>query len=118
MKKSGFIKLGLTTAVALSLRCGGGPRQEAQRCVDSLGRVVVDRYCEQPGAPSSAPGSGPFYPYHWYYGGSGYFPGMTASGGRAAPTPGATPVRTSSPGFAESVARGGFGSSAEGGAGE
>jgi hypothetical protein len=112
LKKSAFVKLGLTTAVALSLRCGGGPRQEAQRCVDGTGRVVEDRYCEHPGAPAV------YYPYHWYYGGSGYFPGMTASGGRTDLTPGRTAVRTSSPGFAESVARGGFGGSAEGGAGE
>lgn len=86
--------------------------------MDSLGRVVEDRYCEQPGTATSAPGSGPYYPYRWYYGGSGYFRGMTASGGSTEPTPGATAVRTSSPGFAESVARGGFGGSAEGGAGE
>ena len=77
--------------------------RQAQRCVDDFGRVVEDRYCDQ--SPVTAP-----HPYHWYYGGSGYFPGQTASGGSTQPAPGAAAVRTSSPGFdAGSVSRGGFG---------
>ena len=106
-KKSGLVKLGLTTAMALTLRCGG-PRREAQRCVDEYWRVVEDRYCEQ--SPGAAP-----HPYHWYYGGSGYYPGQAASGGSERPSAGAEAVRTSSPGFSpSSVSRGGFGGTGEG----
>ena len=89
----------------------------AERCVDDSGRVVEDRYCEQ--NPSTAP-----HPFHWYYGGRGYYPGDIASGGGAAPGAGVTAVRTSSPGFTPSsvssssgVARGGFGATADGAGG-
>ena len=107
-KRSAFVKLGLTAAMALCVRCGG-PGRQAQRCVDDYGRVVEDRYCDQ--SPATVP-----HPYHWYYGESGFFPGQTATGGSAKPAAGATSVRTSSPGFsADSVARGGFGGTGEGG---
>lgn len=116
-KKSVLIRLGLTTAVALTVRCGG-PNRVAQRCVDNTGRVVQDRYCDQSTA------AGPL-PYRWYYGGSGFYPGQTVSGGSNYPYSGATSVRTSSPGFSASsvstgsgVVRGGFGGTAEGGGGE
>ena len=112
-KKSAFVQLGVTAAVALTLRCGG-PHRVAQRCVDDYGRVVEDRYCEQ--SPATVP-----HPYHWYYGGNGFFPGQTASGGSDRPEAGATAVRTSSPGFSSSsvstgsgVVRGGFGGTAAG----
>jgi len=115
-KKSAFIRLGLTTAMALTLRCGG-PHRVAQRCVDGSGRVMEDRYCDQ------SPATGPRL-YHWYYGGSGYFPGQTASGGSDRPASGASAVRTSSPGFSPSAVesgsgavRGGFGATGEGGGG-
>ena len=121
-KRSAFVKLGITAGVALALRwCvvppPGDQRREAQRCVGDDGRVVEDRYCEQ--VPATAP-----HPFHWYYGGNGYYPGDRVSGGSDRPIPGAAPVRTSSPEFSpgaggESVTRGGFGGTAEGaGAGE
>lgn len=110
-KKSAVVKLGITTAMALALRCGG-PRREAQRCVDGNGQVVEDRYCRQ--GPVGAP-----YAYHWWYGGSGYYPGERVSGGSDRPTPGTSAVRTGSSGFspdaAGSVSRGGFGATGEGG---
>ncbi|HEY1242977.1 MAG TPA: hypothetical protein VGF16_20585 [Bryobacteraceae bacterium] len=115
LRKSAFIRLGITTAMALTLRCGG-PQRVAQRCVDDYGRVVEDWYCEQNPVP--------LHPYHWYYGGRGFFPGQVASGGSDRPTSGATAVRTSSPGFSRGAAesgsgavRGGFGATAEGGGG-
>ena len=114
-KRSAVVRLGLTTAVAFTLRCGG-PTRVAQRCVDDTGRVVDDRYCEQNHA--AAP-----LPYHWYYGGAGFYPGQYASGGANQPIPDAEAVRTSSPGFSPSavstssgVVRGGFGATGDGAA--
>lgn len=88
--------------------------------MDDSGRVVEDRYCEQ--SPATAP-----HPFHWYYGGSGFYPGETVSDGSNTPPPQTSAIRTSSPGFSPSVVggvdsgvtRGGFGATADGaGAGE
>jgi hypothetical protein len=75
-KRSVFVKLGITAAVAVGLRwCFVPPadegRREAQRCVGDDGRVVVDRYCED----------GSAYGFHWYYGGEGYHQGEFVRGG-------------------------------------
>jgi hypothetical protein len=94
---------------------GCDDRREAQRCVDQNGLVVDDKYCQQQPAP---PGGAPpgDAAYHWYYGGSGYYPGETASGGSDTPTPGYSGMRPSEPGFDDTVVRGGFGG--HGGEGE
>ena len=115
MKKSRLVSLGLTPAMALIL-VSCERRREAQRCVDqnqgsvrvgnlwlANGLVVDDKYCQQQPAPHGGGG------YHWYYGGSGYYPGETASGGSYTPTPGYSAMRPSEPGFADTVVRGGFG---------
>jgi hypothetical protein len=80
--------------------------------------VVEDRYCDQ------GPGIG-HPPFHWYYGGDGYYPGQLATGGSDSPTPGAAPVGTRSGEFRggaggeSGVTRGGFGGTGEGaGSGE
>ena len=113
-KRSLVVKLGLTAAVAFAVQCGG-PRGEAQRCIDATGRVVEDRYCDQ------RSGSGGV-PYHWYYGGNGFYPGDRATGGADRPSGNSAPVRTSSPEFGSGgghesggVSHGGFGATGEGG---
>jgi len=96
LKKSTHVSLGLLAALAVSLTSCN--RREMQRCVDELGKVAVDQYCEQG-----------YTGYHWYYGGlGGYVPGTFASGGSFSPHSGFTGVTSSG----ASVSRGGFGSSA------
>jgi hypothetical protein len=112
MKKSRLVSLELTSAMAVILvgcdESSQPTRREVQRCVDQNRHVVGDEYCQQqPAPPGGAPPGG--VPYHWYYGGSGYYPGETASGGYETPTPGYSAMRPSEPGFEDTVVRGGFG---------
>ena len=108
-KKSGFVSLGLTSAIAVSMAgCNSRPALEAQRCVDQGNKVVEEQFCNEANGVA-------FYPHRWYYGGRGFFPGEYAVAGTYAPTPGMSSIRPSSPGFSSiSVARGGFGATAAG----
>jgi|GEM_PF-1348834 len=117
-------------ALALLMGCGSEHREEAKRCIDrtrpgtapgaSQSWAVVpedrcspeaeERYRRSFGGSTVYP-----YPYQWYYGGHGYYPGGYATGGATAPTQGYRSVTPSTPGFSQSPAsgassRGGFGS--------
>jgi hypothetical protein len=73
------------------------------RCVDNLGRVVPDSFCDQQQVRSSY-----VTIYHPYYGGYGsYNIGSTVSGGGFSAVSGET--------YSTSTSRGGFGSSFGGG---
>jgi hypothetical protein len=115
MRKTGLIHLGLTSAMALTLSCSSH-RKEAQRCIDGSNVVVEDRYCD---APIGSHGG--YYPYRWYYGGSGFYTGQTVTGGSYAATPGMGTFRSSSDSSgtgstsSSGTTRGGFGSTGSSG---
>ena len=76
-RKTGMIRLGLTSAMALALTSCG--QREARRCVDGKDVIVDDQYCQGPNP----------YPYRWYYGGNGFGSsaealGSSGSGGEGA----------------------------------
>ena len=108
-RRSSEVSVPLLASAALALLTTGCRRPEPQRCVDEQNRVVDASFCK--GLPqnmnsTSTPHAG-YYPYHFYYGGSGGFaPGSIVSGGSATPLSGHS-YSTSS--------RGGFGSSFGGG---
>ena len=107
MKRSQQVSAPLLAAAALTL-LNGCRQQQMKRCVDEQNRVVDEKFCQdlsnQPGQPLNrqpiSPGI-PYFPYHYYYGGSGGFGiGSPVYGGGYSPSPGVS-----------YTTRGGFGSS-------
>jgi hypothetical protein len=88
----------------------------ARRCVDGKVAVVDDRYCDDQDRRGPV-STGGYYPYRWYYGGSGgYVPvGQQVSGGSFDRPAG---VSTFSSPTSGGTIRGVFGGSASGAAGE
>jgi len=130
----------LTLALVGTLAgCGPNIRREAevQRCIDSSGRMADEQNCRQLPRGGGGGGYGGYLPiYRWVYGGNGgYQPGSRVYGYSESPTPGIVHVNaaslaargysvggarvgiTNSGGFAAPSARGGFGSTGEGGHG-
>ena len=101
MKKSAKVTLTFLSSFAAAVMNGcdnGGDWVEAKRCVSPDNVVVEDQWCEDQSRPGGHGG------YYHYYGGRGYYPGDTVSGGTRSPQQG---VRYESP---SRIPRGGFGS--------
>jgi hypothetical protein len=109
MKRSAQVSAPLLASAALALLTTGCRPTEPKRCVDENNHVVDQSFCQSqpnPNQPGYRPGIG-YWPYHYYYGGSGGFvPGSIVSGGSNTPLAGHSYSTTS---------RGGFGSSFGGG---
>jgi hypothetical protein len=111
IRRSAQVSAPLLAAAALAVLTTGCRQTQPKRCVDDKNQVVDPSFCEvQNQNPNQInnnyyrPG---YWPYHYYYGGSGGFvPGSFVSGGSTLPSAG---VRYST------TTRGGFGSSFGGG---
>ena len=117
-RRSTQVAAPLLAAAALALTTACRPKPEMQRCVDEQNHVVADSLCQGlPPAGAAQPGINPgmgFYPYRYYYGGGGGFGlGSPVFGGGYIPATGHT---YSSASGRSTTVRGGFGSSAAGGA--
>jgi hypothetical protein len=100
VKKSSSVAAPLLASAALAF-LAGCRNQEMKRCVDEHNVVVDDSLCNAQQQPNP---NGSYYPFRWYYGGSGgYGPGSTAGGGGYVPVAGHS--------YSPSTSRGGFGSS-------
>ena len=113
MKRSAHVSAPLLASAALALLTTGCRQPEPQRCVDENNHVVDQSFCAgqpQNGLINNQPVRPGYWPYHFYYGGSGgYYPGSLATGGSSTPVAGHSYSTT---------VRGGFGSSFGGGHGE
>ena len=106
MKRSINVSAPLLAAAALSLLTGC--RENMKRCVDEQGHVVADNLCQNQPNNGVVHGaySPTYYPYRYYYGGSGsYGIGSSVTGGSFTPSPGTS--------YSTSTTRGGFGGSAD-----
>ena len=106
MKRSIQVTAPLLASVALALVTTGCHQTEPKRCVDDQNHVVDPSFCEAQNQNNNGYHPG-YWPYHFYYGGSGGFaPGSIVSGGSNVPRAGVSYSTTT---------RGGFGSSFGGG---
>lgn len=111
----------LLAATALALLTTGCRQPQPKRCVDDKNQVVDPSFCaaQNPNQPQNNgvyhPG---YWPYHYYYGGSGgYAPGTIVTGGSTAPRPGVSYSTTTRGGFGSSFGGAGEGGSGHGGSG-
>ena len=114
MKRSIHVSAPFLAAMALAISTGCR-KPQMQRCVDEQNHVVDPSFCknlpQNPNQQNSPPG---YFPYRFYYGGSGgYGIGSTATGGGYIPSSGVSYSTTS--GVSSRTSRGGFGSSFGGG---
>ena len=116
-KRSTHVSAPLLASAALAVLTTGCHQHEPQRCVDENNRVVDPSFCAnapKPGGTNNNYGNPGFWPYHFYYGGSGGFaPGTIVSGGSLTPLAGHSYSTTTRGGFGSSF--GGHGSDSSSG---
>jgi hypothetical protein len=102
-KRSIQVSAPLLASTALAILTTGCRQPEPKRCVDENNRVVDPSLCQNQPNPSQPGYRSGYWPYHFYYGGSGGFaPGAIVSGGTTTPLDGHS--------YSSSTTRGGFGS--------
>jgi len=135
MKRSRHVSISLVATragAALAAGCGSAPAQPGwQTCVDRTTNVSVDRKSCDDEAARTTPGNAGYYPgyyphYGWYYYPRGFYTSAplfgtpVPPGGSLSSTPVSSVAMAHGPGaggFAGSISRGGFGSTAAGHAG-
>lgn len=123
-RRSARVAVPLLAAAAVALLTGCRQPQP-KRCIDEKNQVVDPSFCEAQGQGQGQgqsqnnnlyhPG---FWPYRYYYGGSGGFaPGSIVSGGSIVPTNGVSYSTTTRGGFGSSFGGGEAGGEGHGGSG-
>lgn len=108
MKMSRDVPATLVAAIAAAMLTGCSHPREVRRCLDRDGRLLDDRYCEQPARYPYRGGGGIVYIPSFGYGGS--YNGGRYSGFSRSPSGSADVVTPSG----RTISRGGFGSSGGG----
>jgi hypothetical protein len=118
-RRSMLVTASLLTAAAAALLANGCRETQPKRCVDDQNHVVDPSFCQVQGQNTNNVYHPAYWPYHYYYGGSGGFaPGTIVSGGSTVPSPGVSYSTTTRGGFGSSFGGGGDGGGHGGSGGE